>query len=48
MLTKKLLPERWFVWTLVFLFVVGFGMIAYLQWVNLELDTANTLLISSL
>ena len=46
MLFKKILPERWFVWTLVFLFVVGVGMISYLQWVNLELETTNTLIIA--
>jgi hypothetical protein len=47
MLFKKILPNRWFVWTLVFLFVVGVSLISYLQWVNLDLYTNNTLLLVS-
>lgn len=44
MLFRKLYHDRWFIWTLVFLFVAGSALIGYIQWSTIELDTANTLL----
>lgn len=45
MLAKVLLPNRWFIWALVFICATGFALIAYTQWVNLELQTYNDLLV---
>lgn len=39
--------ERWFIWTLVFLFVAGTGLIGYIQYVNYDLDTTNYLLLAA-
>jgi len=46
-LFTKLNRERWFVWTLVFLFVVGVGLISYIQYVNYEMDTVNVLMLAA-
>lgn len=46
-LFKTLHSERWFIWTLVFLFVIGVGLIGYVQYVNYDLDTTNTLLLAA-
>lgn len=39
--------ERWFFWALAFLFVIGVGLIGYLQYVNYDLDTINILLLAA-
>lgn len=47
LLLHNLHPERWFIWTLAILFVVGVGLIGYIQYVNYDLDTANILLLAA-
>lgn len=45
MLFRKILPNRWFIWTLAFLVVAGISLISYLQWVNLDMAASNLLII---
>ncbi|MBI4053765.1 MAG: hypothetical protein HY397_00370 [Candidatus Doudnabacteria bacterium] len=46
MLFTTIHPDRWFIWTVVFLFVIGVSLISYIQWVNIEFDTVNSLMIA--
>jgi len=41
---QKIYPDRWFIWTLVFLFVSGLGLVAYMQWANLDIATLISLM----
>ncbi|MEK9180726.1 MAG: hypothetical protein AAB871_00650 [Patescibacteria group bacterium] len=45
MLFREIFPDRWFTWTLVFLFVAGVILISYLEWVNLDMAASNLLII---
>jgi|RifCSPhighO2_02_1023873.scaffolds.fasta_scaffold153543_2 hypothetical protein len=45
MLLDKLYDKRWFFWAISIIVIVGLSLASYMEWVNIQIETENYLLV---